>query len=127
MNIKNWKVIEHSEWDKLVSSTYERIYKFQQQDDCKDRGVYHFIVPFDDEDDEMNDEIPEKVNGDIKGVKFDVWLNRDPNQPILNQRYDFEHRIFWERNFYPNFQKVANDLHSKGLIEAGEYTINIDW
>jgi hypothetical protein len=35
--------------------------------------------------------------------------------------------MFWDRNFYPNVQMVANDLHKKGLLEAGEYSIRIDW
>jgi hypothetical protein len=35
--------------------------------------------------------------------------------------------MFWERNFYPDTYTVANDLYDKGLIEAGDYIINIDW
>lgn len=75
----------------------------------------------------MNDSIPEVVNGYEMGVKFEVWLARDPNQPITNQKYDWELELFWERNFYPDIHTLANDLHSKGLIEAGDYLINIDW
>ena len=33
----------------------------------------------------------------------------------------------WERNFYPNIQAVANDLYKKGLLETGDYWIDIDW
>ena len=35
--------------------------------------------------------------------------------------------MFWERNFYPHVEMVMNDLHAKGLVEAGEYVIDIDW
>jgi hypothetical protein len=35
--------------------------------------------------------------------------------------------MWWERNFYPDVQMIANDLHAKGLLDAGEYVINIDW
>jgi hypothetical protein len=35
--------------------------------------------------------------------------------------------MWWERNFYPDIQIVANDLHSKDLLEAGTYIIEIDW
>lgn len=35
--------------------------------------------------------------------------------------------LWWERNFYPSVEVVANDLHARGLLPAGEYTIDIDW
>jgi hypothetical protein len=35
--------------------------------------------------------------------------------------------MWWDRNFYPNLQMVANDLHEKGLLAAGDYIISIDW
>lgn len=35
--------------------------------------------------------------------------------------------MWWVRNFYPDVNMVANDLYEKGLLEAGEYLINIDW
>lgn len=35
--------------------------------------------------------------------------------------------LFWMRSFYPNIQTVANDLYKQGLIEAGDYSIKIDW
>ena len=97
----------------------------------------------------MNDEIPEVINGDEMGVKFDVWLKRDPNAPLNPTKEELKNcnyywgksekderewkndkshiRLFWERNFYPNVQTVANDLYEKGLIEAGNYSIKIDW
>ena len=40
---------------------------------------------------------------------------------------EFNNQLFWERNFYPNVNMIANDLHSKGLLESGEYIIVIDW
>ena len=36
---KNVKMVEVSDWDKLVEETYGKIYSFQQQDGCKARGV----------------------------------------------------------------------------------------
>lgn len=119
-------MIEVSDWDKLVSETYQRPYSFQQQDDCKPRGTFEFSVP-DQEYDFDNDTIPEIVNGSEMGVSFAAWLARDPKQPLSEQEYDWELGMWWERNFYPDVQMIANDLHVKGLLEAGEYTINIDW
>jgi len=127
IKVKNVKVIEVSEWDKLVSDTYRKPYSFQQQDGCQSRGVFHITIPSDYAcDDEMNDEIPEVINGRVMGVKFEKWLERDPNQPV-DGRADYGIGLWWDRNFYPDIHTVANDLYKKGLIEAGEYSIEIDW
>lgn len=142
--------IEVQDWDKLVQKTYGKIYSFQQQEGCKSRGIVHITIPDEDyENDEMNDSIPELINGEKMGVKFDIWLNRDPKAPLNptdtelkssayywgknkededNYKNSNSHiNMFWGRNFYPSPQAVANDLHKKGLIEAGQYVINIDW
>lgn len=126
--IKNVKMIDVSDWDNLVSKTYGRPYSFQQQDGCKGRGIFDLTIPSKyTEDDDMYDSIPEVVNGDKMGVKFKVWLERDPKKPVGNETQDWMIGLFWDRNFYPDIETVANDLHKKGLIEAGKYKINIDW
>jgi hypothetical protein len=125
---KNVKMIDVDDWDNLVTSTYGRPYNFQQQDDCQSRGIFHLSIPSEyTNDNEMNDEIPEVVNGNEMGVKFKKWLERDPKQPVGGETDDWMIELWWERNFYPDIHTVANDLYDKGLIEAGEYTINIDW
>jgi hypothetical protein len=126
---KTEKVINMSDWDNLVMNTYGRRYCFQQQDGCQSRGTHYITIPEGnlEEYDFPNDSIPEIVNGNEMGVSFKAWLERDPNQPIPNQTSDFQLELFYQRNFYPNIQVVANDLHAKGLIEAGDYTININW
>lgn len=134
-------VIDVCDWDELVQQTYGRIYNFQQQNGCQSRGsrVYITIPSYYENDDGSidydfddydNDTIPEVVNGMEMGVKFKAWLARDPKQKLNSEdEWEREHGLtmFWERNFYPSLQMVANDLYEKGLIEAGEYTINIDW
>ena len=147
--IKNVKMIDVFDWDKLVSDTYGKKYSFQQQDGCQPRGIVKITIPDENwEEEEMNDKIPEIINDERNmGVKFDVWLNRDPKETLnpsddelksCNYFYDSSDRkqwcedvghinLFWERNFYPCLQSVANDLHKKGLIEAGDYSIEIDW
>jgi hypothetical protein len=132
MKIHTEKVIDCSQWDKFVTETYGRPYKFQQQEGCKPRGYFRFTVPSESDESEMHDSIPEKINGAIMGVKFAAWLARDPkqhlNDPEEERRTDqWGIDLWWDRNFYPNFQTLANDLHSKGLIDAGAYTIDIDW
>ena len=123
---KSVNIIEANDWDKLVEETYGRPYDFQQQDDCKDRGVEYFTVPCCPEDYE-NDTVPEIVNGDEMGVSFKAWLARDPKTPLPDRDDTFGLTLWWERNFYPDVQMIANDLYEKGLIEAGDYMINIDW
>jgi len=126
--IKNVKMIDVNDWDKLVSNTYKRHYSFQQQDGCQERGIFRLSIPSKyTMDDEMHDSIPEIINGDVMGVKFHKWLERDPKQPVGNEKQHWTINLFWDRNFYPDIQTVANDLHKKGLIDAGDYVIDIDW
>ena len=123
-------VIDILDWDALVEETYGRPYSFQQQDGCKGRGSIRFTVPMEDDDyDYPNNTVPETVNHDEMGVSFKAWLARDPKEPLSDpkckQGYCTE--LWWHRNFYPAFQMVANDLHAKRLLDAGDYTIDIDW
>lgn len=122
------KMIEVSDWDDLVTNTYGRPYCFQQQDGCQDRGIYDLLVSAEGEwVDSGNDTIPEEINGDEMGVKFSSWLARDPKEWNGNKGDENFLDIFWERNFYPDIEILAHDLCKKGLIEPGEYAINIDW
>ena len=114
--------IEVSDWNKFIMETYKRPYDFQQQDGCKERGVFSFNIPEDctleyDTTGEHHD----------MGVTLKDWLERDPKEPIKNQKYDWELETFWERVFYPDIYALLYDLRSKGLIEDGNYLINIDW
>ena len=147
---KKINIIELSDWDILVESTYNKIYSFQQQGECQSRGIVYFSVPDEAYEEEMNDSIPEIINDeDNMGVKFNTWLQRDPNAPLnptdeelskcsyywgksekdaLEWKTSISHiNLFWERNFYPDLQTVANDLYEKGLLEKGDYGIEIDW
>lgn len=126
LKVKNVKVIDLYDWDELVKETYGKHYSFQQQHGCQPRGMHNITIPSDDYDDEMHDTIAEGVNGAEMGVKFKTWLERDPKASVCG-RTDYHIGMFWERNFYPDLQTVANDLHAKGLIEAGDYVIEIDW
>jgi len=128
LKFKNKKVIEVQDWDKLVRDTYKKPYSFQQQQGCQPRGTYDLKIPSEyTNDEEMHDSIPEEINGGEMGVKFAVWLARDAAQPINGDKTPYVIDLFWIRNFYPDIETVANDLYSRGLIEAGEYTIDIDW
>ena len=130
MKVEKKNVIQISDWDEMVEQHYGKLYSFQQQDGCRDRGVFHLEVPNEGYDYE-NDTVPEIVNGEKQGVSFKAWLERDPKAPLKNENnvdsdtHSIE--LWWHRNFYPDIQMIANDLHAKGLLPAGEYMIEIDW
>ncbi len=127
IKLRNVKMIEVRDWDELVKDTYGKPYNFQQQYGCQERGVFNLTIPSEYTcDEEMSDETPEIISGKIMGVKFDVWLARDPNQPVADKS-DVGIKLWWSRNFYPDIHTVANDLHKRGLIESGDYSIEIDW
>ncbi len=128
MKIRTEKVISVQDWDELVSKTYGRPYSFQQQDGCKERQRVNLTVPcghIEELESELPDSIPEELHGGIC-VRFATWLGRDPKAPIVDGGTKYLD-LWWARNFYPDVQVVANDLHQLGLIEAGEYVIDIDW
>lgn len=129
MKIETRKVIESSSWDAFVRETYGRPYCFQQQDGCKQRGCFYITVPNEEANDFENDTVTEEVNHEAQGVSFTAWLARDPKQKLSNpdDQEDYCLDLWWKRNFYPDVNIVANDLHAKGLLEAGKYTIDIDW
>lgn len=128
INFQTKKVISVQDWDSLVKKTYGRPYSFQQQDGCKDRGIHKITIP-DGADDYVNESIPEVVNGEEMGVTFEAWLARDPKQTLNGKgsQETWSLDLWWTRNFYPDVQMIANDLHAKGLIPEGDYVIEIDW
>lgn len=126
LSVKTENVVEVQDWNNLVVETYGRPYHFQQQEGCKPRGVFRLTVP-DEASDFENESVPEEINGDEMGVSFAAWLERDPAAAFDDRTQQWDIDLFWARNFYPDVQMVANDLHRRGEIEAGEYTINIDW
>lgn len=130
MKIKTKNVIDCSEWDKMVVKTYGRPYCFQQQNGCRERGTVDLTVPSECEYGDAKDSIPEKVNHRDMCVSFAAWLARDPKRRLAEDEYGDQQwsiDMWWERNFYPDLQEVANDLHKRGMLEAGEYLIDIDW
>lgn len=126
LKFENKKMISVQDWDKLVVETYGRPYSFQQQDGCKERGTHDISVPC-GADDYEDETVPDEINGEYMGVSFAAWLARNPKEwngdPNDKRFLD----MFWERNFYPTVEMIANDLYEKGLMPAGDYVIDIDW
>ena len=121
-------MIDVDDWDDLVSTTYGKIYNLQQQDGCMERGMIDITIPtISYSGDYDNETVPEEINGNEMGVSFAAWLKRDPAE-WNGSAADAPHiNLFWSRNFYPALRTVANDLYTKSLIPAGNYSINIDW
>jgi len=126
LKIQTRKVIDSFNWDIVIKSVYGKHYCLQQQAGCRDRGAIHLTVPEDTYDYE-NREIPDNINGTEMGINFKDWLARDNEQWNGDPEDKRFLNMFWERNFYPDVQMVANDLHLKGILPSGEYYIEIDW
>ena len=62
------RTVDLGDWDELVEETYGRPYNFQQQDDCKDRGIQKFTVPKSSPYDYDNDTVPEEVNHEFQSL-----------------------------------------------------------
>ena len=114
IKIKKINIIELSDWNKLVESTYNKIYNFQQQNGCLPRGTVYFSVPDEAYEEEMNDSIPEIINDeDNRGVKFNVWLQRDSNAPLNPTDKELSKcNYYWRKsekgnNFWSNLFKKA--------------------
>lgn len=129
LNIEKASIIEVSDWNEFVEDIYGKPYNFQQQSGCRDRGVFDITVPNEEMcEDELPSSIPEKINGEHMCVKFEVWENTDPQTHKQSNNWaDWETNLFWQRNFYPDINTLANDLYNRSLLEAGNYLINIDW
>lgn len=129
LKFQNKRVISTSDWDSFIQKTYNRPYCFQQQENCRERGTYDLIVPYAEPYDYENDEVPEEVNSeDGMGVSFKSWLSRDPKQklPDPDEQEDYCLKLWWHRNFYPSIEMLVNDLYGKGLLDSGDYTIDIN-
>lgn len=125
------KVIALRDWNELVEKTYGRPYDFQQQDGCKERQTVRITIPDPEAEgyDFENHTVPETVNHPEQGVSFAAWLARNPKQKLNAEPWKSPSALpmWWHRNFYPAVEMIGNDLHRRGLIEAGEYAIEIDW
>jgi hypothetical protein len=93
--------------------------------------TWHIQAEVSDCYDYENETLPEIINTEEMGVKFSSWLSRDPKLTLRDEDLTPEDQycieLWWERNFYPCLDMVVNDLYKKGLIEEGEYVINIDY
>ena len=107
LKFKTEKIISVQNWDALVQKTYGRIYCFQQQDGCKDRGTFEFSVPGGTWDYKNNELMSQESSGDYDemGVSFQAWIDAIPKED------DWRNKMWWERNFYPDVSMIIDDLY----------------
>lgn len=100
-------LIEESDWSAFVSAVFERPYSLAQQEDGLPRGVITLSVPTGEDPADL---WPCGV------VSLAEWL----------QGFPTEARRTGKIRFYPSLYEVANELHARGLLAAGEYVIVVD-
>ena len=127
---KNVIFVSDSEWDKLVNETYGKPYELQQQqNDCYENGSrIEFEVPFSSSEPYSkfeNATLPYEINGEKMGVSLESWVATDEDS--FPYGYKYEKDLWYGRNFYPHYEEIANDLYNKGLLQAGNYVIDISW
>jgi hypothetical protein len=126
MKVSKKLFIDVDDWNDFVESVYGRPYSFEKQEGGRERGVYLFSVPTyfkDYKDDSVED------RHCSWGVSFEAWKNADPSSNPLDVEcvYDWRIKLAWKRSFYPDVTMVINDLYSRGLLDEGDYVINLDW
>lgn len=134
--MKAIKLLSVREFDELVINTYSLPYSFQQQDDCKPRSTYKFSLPIKEPIRKYeNETLPVIVNGAKMGVSFSSWKASDPKSYLNNfikeghdaSWLEFCVTLWYHRNFYPHVDEILVDLYNRGILEAGDYAIDIDW
>lgn len=117
LNPTTLTTIWESGFSKYVTEHYGRPYKLQQQGDMLAQGSYVQITVPDEEAWDENPTLAEWQAATPPGEHPEGGY--DPNVSTENMR--------WERDYYPSLEVVANDLHAKGLLDAGEYLIRVYW
>jgi hypothetical protein len=127
LKFETTRYVRVDDFNRLVVETYGRPYILEQRDGCEPKFLFFAIIPSDgDEFDYPNESIPEKIDCEEEGVSFEAWLKRDPKQWKGPRREKKFLKKFWEEKFFPDAQMLFNDLNAKGLIESGNYIIDLD-
>jgi len=119
LKVSTRKFVELQDWNNFVREVYGKPYNLQQQDGCMGRGTFNITIPS-----QYAENYPD---ASYYGVSFDTWLNTTDEQLAEKIAPYTDTLLHWHRKFYPSPEILANDLFNRGLIEAGEYSINIDW
>jgi hypothetical protein len=130
MKYETIKYVQVSDLDDFIEETYKRPFSFQQQFGCRARGTQYVKVPVKDVEEGYVLEgyvLEDIIKNEYGSVSLKDWLERDPTEQLSESDSAWTLEMFWERNFFPNIEILFDDLFKKGLIEAGEYVINIDW
>lgn len=114
-------VIGESDFSRYVSEHYGRPYNLQQQGDMLGQESAVKLT------------VPDPEDGEWEGMTMPTlvqWQEATPPGDHPEGGYDpnvSRENMRWEREYYPQLEAVANDLHAKGLLDAGEYILFVSW
>lgn len=118
MDIEDVKLIHELKLSELIRETYRRPYQLQQQGDMMGQNEMLRVT------------VPQEPD-DLDLPSLEEWSARDVNDQPEGQddweQYPWVRDLWWEREFYPDYQEVLNDLHARGLLPAGDYVIHVWW
>ena len=107
-------VLHESEFSNLVRQTFERPYSLQQQGDMHSQESF---IRFD---------VPAELEWEHE-PSLETWLATTPPDPEDHSMAAFTNRLRWDREFYPDLQDIANELHARGQLDAGTYVLHVWW
>lgn len=99
----------------LITETYGRPYRLQQG------GMGEFLG----QDTIVSVSVPEEAD-DVDVQLFAIWLQQDATPPA-DSIARWKWKLEWERYKAAPIQPILNDLHEKGLLDAGDYVIHVWW
>jgi hypothetical protein len=126
LNFKQINLVNHSDWDDLVSDVFGKPYRIREQDGGFSYGTHIDLDVPDYTGDFSRTTVPDDLDSVDYGVSFLTWLNRDPKEWKGDPDDEYRLHTFWHRIFYPNIQYLANELNLLGYIPKGQYRIYFD-
>lgn len=119
LNFDTVRLIWENDFSALVSQVYGRPYRFQQQGDMMHQESIHRFT------------VPTTPDGGWTLPSIEEWKNapveiHGPQDP-KNLSLEFFRDLYWEREYYPPFDELVEDLHKLGILEPGDYALHIWW
>lgn len=117
VSIQDVRLIEEREFSALVTRVYGRPYRLQQNMMLGQDTIYPLTVPEPEPVDESHE------------PSFAEWASQDPDLDADGHpwRHAWEKEIWWEREFYPPFSALVNDLYERGHLPMGTFMLHVWW
>ncbi|MEU7631747.1 hypothetical protein AB0C34_17415 [Nocardia sp. NPDC049220] len=109
LNPRTVTLMGEGDFSRFISQVYGRPYQLQQQREClSQNSLVEFTVPAEE--------------SECSGPSLAQWQATPPPT-----RGDSREQVRWKREFFPQLEDVVNDLHTRGLLPAGEYALDVSW